>query len=201
MSVRVLFSGRAAAVPLHNPMGHNDLGGQQIRVFDVVDDLGGRLNPQLEGVDIHAGELRAGQAGEQGVVKGGHRQILRNPQAQAPGRPLQRHRQHIVAGDDGGGPLREGEKGGQLPVVFLRQAGPLQNVLRPDGEAVFGLSQQIPALPVLGVIVLPLVGDIGHPPVAHIQQEGGQLPAGLDVVVIHIDGLAQRLFRLADEDV
>ena len=181
--------------------GDDDLGGQQVGVFDVVDDLAGGLDAQLLGVDVHAGQLRAGQAGKQRVVEGGDGQILGDAQPQAEHHPLQGHGQHVVAGHDGGGPLGQGEQGGQLAVVLFGQARALQDVLGADGQLVLGHGQQIAAFAVLGVVVLPLVRDVGDPPVAHLDQHGGQLPAGLDVVVVDVDGVLQVLFGLADQDV
>ena len=51
-------------------MRHDDLGCQKVRVLDVVDGLAGGFHAQLVGVDVHGGQLRAGDAGEQRVVEG-----------------------------------------------------------------------------------------------------------------------------------
>ena len=51
-------------------MRHDDLGCQKIRVLDVVDGLAGGFHAQLVGVDVHGGQLRAGDAREQRVVEG-----------------------------------------------------------------------------------------------------------------------------------
>ncbi len=51
-------------------MRHDDLGCQKVRVLDVVDCLPGGCPAQLVGVDVHGGQLRAGDAGEQRVVEG-----------------------------------------------------------------------------------------------------------------------------------
>lgn len=53
-----------AAVPLQEEMGHDDLRGHQVGVLDMVDHLGGRLDPQLEGVHVHGGQLRGGEPGK-----------------------------------------------------------------------------------------------------------------------------------------
>jgi hypothetical protein len=45
-------------------MRHDDLCGQKVRVLDVVDGLAGGLHAQLVGVDVHGGQLRAGDAGK-----------------------------------------------------------------------------------------------------------------------------------------
>ena len=88
-----------------------------------------------------------------------------------------------------------------LPSFSFGQARALQDVLGADGQLVLGHGQQIAAFAVLGVVVLPLVRDVGDPPGAHLDQHGGQLPAGLDVVVVDVDGVLQVLFGLADQDV
>ena len=51
-------------------VGDDGFGGHQIRGLDMADHLGGRLDAQLEGVDVHACKGRVGQAGEEGVVEG-----------------------------------------------------------------------------------------------------------------------------------
>lgn len=46
-----------AAVPLNKGVGDNALGGRQVRVFDVIDELGGSLCAELEGVHVDGGQL------------------------------------------------------------------------------------------------------------------------------------------------
>ena len=95
----------SAAVPLDQIMGHDDLGGQQVRVLDVVDHLRGGLDPQLEGIDIDGGQLGGGEPGEQGVVEGNDGQILRDGEPGLNADPLQGYGQDIVADHDGRGPV------------------------------------------------------------------------------------------------
>ena len=69
-------------------MRHDDLCGQKVRVLDVVDGLAGGLHAQLVGVDVHGGQLRAGDAGEQGVVEGHDGQVFRDAQSQLAAEPV-----------------------------------------------------------------------------------------------------------------
>ena len=70
-SYRSIFSDYGfAALPRHDVVGDDGFGGHQIRGLDMADHLGGRLDAQLEGVDVHACKGRVGQAGEEGVVEG-----------------------------------------------------------------------------------------------------------------------------------
>ena len=50
---------RAAALPGDELVRYDDLCGQKVRVFDVVDGLAGSLHAQLVGVDVHGGQLWA----------------------------------------------------------------------------------------------------------------------------------------------
>ena len=59
----------AAAFPYDELMRHDDLGGQQVGVFDVVDGLAGRFDAKLIGIDVHGCQWRVGDAGEQRVVE------------------------------------------------------------------------------------------------------------------------------------
>ena len=79
---RAIFRRWAAAFPYDELMRHDDLGGQQVGVLDVVDDLACRLNAKLIGIDVHGRQRRVGDAGEQRVVKGYDGQIFRDAQAQ-----------------------------------------------------------------------------------------------------------------------
>ena len=78
--IRSLFSLPVfpAASPDDQRVGNDDLGGQKVRVLDMVDQLRGGLNAQLEGVDIHRGQLRGCDAGKEGVVKRDNGQIFGN---------------------------------------------------------------------------------------------------------------------------
>ena len=50
---RAIFRRWAAAFPYDELMRHDDLGGQQVGVLDVVDGLACRLNAKLIGIDVH----------------------------------------------------------------------------------------------------------------------------------------------------
>lgn len=68
--------GACTAVALNNVMWDENLCCKQIRVFDVVDHLGCRLNTELEGVDVHRCQLGRGQAREQGIVERDDREVI-----------------------------------------------------------------------------------------------------------------------------
>lgn len=47
-----------AALSLHKPMRNDNLGCQEVGVFNMVHQLRGSLNPQLVGIDIDGCQLR-----------------------------------------------------------------------------------------------------------------------------------------------
>lgn len=49
---------RPAALSLHKPMRNDNLGRQEVGVFNMVHQLRGSLNPQLVGIDIDGCQLR-----------------------------------------------------------------------------------------------------------------------------------------------
>ena len=99
----LVFHQPAAAVALDDGMGNDDLGGGQVGIFHMVDDLVCRLLTQEEGVDIHGSELGGGQLGIEGIVEGDDGDVIGDPQSLLEAYPLQRQRQHIVADHEGRG--------------------------------------------------------------------------------------------------
>ena len=65
----MVFHPPAAAAALDDGVRNDDLGGGQVGVFCMVDDLICRLLTQEEGVDIHGSELRGGQLGIEGIIR------------------------------------------------------------------------------------------------------------------------------------
>ena len=107
-------------------MRHDDLGGQQVGVLDVVDGLACCLNAKLIGIDVHGRQRRVGDAGEQRVVKGYDGQIFRDAQPQLAAELFQHHGKDVVADQHGGGTVRRGEQGLQRFFVSIVQGVDLQ---------------------------------------------------------------------------
>ena len=61
---------RPAALSLHKPMRNDNLGCQEVGVFNMVHQLRGSINPQLVGIDIDGCQLRWGNPGQKGIIKG-----------------------------------------------------------------------------------------------------------------------------------
>ncbi len=107
-------------------MRHDDLGGQQVGVLDVVDGLACRFHAKLIGIDVHGRQRRVGDAGEQRVVKGYDGQIFRDAQPQLAAELFQHHGKDVVADQHGGGAVRRGEQGLQRFFVSIVQGVDLQ---------------------------------------------------------------------------
>ena len=91
-------------------MRYDDLGGQQVGVFDVVDGLAGRFDAKLIGIDVHGCQRRVGDAGEQRVVKGYDGQIFRDAQAQLAAELFQYHRKNVIADQNRCRAVRSGKQ-------------------------------------------------------------------------------------------
>ena len=103
-------------------MRHDDLGCQKVRVLDMVDGLAGGLHAKLVGVDVHGGQLRAGDAGEQRVIEGHDGKVFRDAQPQLAAELFQHHGKDVVADQHGGGAIRRGEQGLQRFFVSIVQS-------------------------------------------------------------------------------
>ena len=181
-------------------MRHDDLCGQKVRVLNVVDGLAGGLHAQLVGVDVHGGQLRTGDAGEQGVIEGHDGQIFRDAQSQLAAELLQHHGKDIVTDQHGGGVVRRGEQGFQCPLVGIVQGVDLHTVLFPRGDAVLEQGHLVAPLALCGEQHSVADPEIRNAAVSHfVKVIGGFLP-GKGVVVIDIDGLVGGLRRLAHND-
>ena len=181
-------------------MRHDDLCGQKVRVLDVVDGLAGGLHAQLVGVDVHGGQLRAGDAGEQRVVEGHDRQVLRDAQSQLAAELFQHHGKDVVADQHGGGVVRRGEQSFQCPLVGIVQGVDLHTVLFPRGDAVLEQGHLIAPLALCGKQHSVADPEIRNAAVSHfIKVIGGFLP-GKGVVIVNVDSLIGGLRRLAHND-
>ena len=181
-------------------MRHDDLCGQKVRVLNVVDGLAGGLHAQLVGVDVHGGQLRAGDAGEQGVIEGHDGQIFRDAQSQFAAELFQHHGKDVVADQYGGGVVRCGEQGFQRLLIGIVQGVDLHTVLFPGGDAVLEQGHLIAPLALCGKQHGIADPEIRNAAVSHfVKVIGGFLP-GKGVVVIDIDGLVGGLRRLAHND-
>ena len=181
-------------------MRHDDLCGQKVRVLNVVDGLAGGLHAQLVGVDVHGGQLRAGDAGEQGVIEGHDGQIFRDAQSQFAAELFQHHGKDVVADQYGGGVVRCGEQGFQRPLVGIVQGVDLHTVLFPRGDAVLEQGHLVAPLALCGKQHGVADPEIRNATVSHfIKVIGGFLP-GKGVVIVNVDSLVGGLRRLAHND-
>ena len=181
-------------------MRHDDLCCQKVRVLNVVDGLAGGLHAQLVGVDVHGGQLGAGDAGEQRVVEGHDGQVLRDAQSQLAAELFQHHSKDVVTDQHGGGVVRGSEQGFQRLLVGIVQGVDLHTVLFPRGDAVLEQGHLIAPLAFGGKQHGVADPEIRNAAVSHlIKVIGGFLP-GKGVVVVDVDGLVGRLRRLAHND-
>lgn len=181
-------------------MRHDDLCGQKVRVLNVVDGLAGGLHAQLVGVDVHGGQLRAGDAGEQRVIEGHDGQIFRDAQSQFAAELFQHHGKDVVADQYGGGVVRCGEQGFQRPLVGIVQGVDLHTVLFPRGDAVLEQGHLVAPLALCGKQHGVADPEIRNATVSHfIKVIGGFLP-GKGVVIVNVDSLVGGLRRLAHND-
>lgn len=181
-------------------MRHDDLCGQKVRVLDVVDGLAGGLHAQLVGVDVHGGQLRAGDAGEQGVIEGHDGQIFRDAQSQFAAELLQHHSKDIVTDQHGGGVVRRGEQGFQCLLVGIVQGVDLHTVLFPRGDAVLEQGHLIAPFALCGEQHGVADPEIRNAAVPHFVKVIGGFLTGKGVVVVNVDSLVGGLRRLAHND-
>ena len=154
-------------------MRHDDLGGQQVGVLDVVDGLACRLNAKLIGIDVHGRQRRVGDAGEQRVVKGYDGQIFRDAQAQLAAELFQYHRKNVIADQNRCRAVRGGKQRFQGGFIGIIQGIDLHTVPFPRGDAAM----------------------------SHLVEIVGGFLARQCVVIVDIDGLVGRLCRLAHDNV
>ena len=181
-------------------MRHDDLGGQQVGVLDVVDGLACRLNAKLIGIDVHGRQRRVGDAGEQRVVKGYDGQIFRDAQAQLAAELFQYHRKNVIADQNRCRAVRSGKQRFQGRFIGIIQGIDLHAVPFARGDAVLKQRHLIAAFP-LGRkqhgIADPKIGDAA---MSHLVEIVGGFLARQCVVIVDIDGLVGRLGRLAYDD-
>ena len=182
-------------------MRHDDLGGQQVGVLDVVDGLACRLNAKLIGIDVHGRQRRVGDAGEQRVVKGYDGQIFRDAQAQLAAELFQYYRKNVIADQNRCRAVRSGKQRFQGRFIGIIQGINLHTVPFPRGDAVLEQRHLIAAFP-LGRkqhgIADPKIGDAA---MSHLVEIVGGFLARQCVVIVDIDGLVGRLCRLAHDNV
>lgn len=182
-------------------MRHDDLGGQQVGVLDVVDGLACRLNAKLIGIDVHGRQRRVGDAGEQRVVKGYDGQIFRDAQAQLAAELFQYHRKNVIADQNRCRAVRGGKQRFQGRFIGIIQGIDLHTVPFPRGDVVLEQRHLIAAFP-LGRkqhgIADPKIGDAA---MSHLVEIVGGFLARQCVVIVDIDGLVGRLRCLAYDNV
>ena len=198
---RAIFRWWAAAFPYDELMRHDDLGGQQVGVLDVVDGLACRLNAKLIGIDVHGRQRRVGDAGEQRVVKGYDGQIFRDAQAQLAAELFQYHRKNVIADQNRCRAVRSGKQRFQGGFIGIIQGIDLHTVPFPRGDVVLEQRHLIAAFP-LGRkqhgIADPKIGDAA---MSHLVEIVGGFLARQCVVIVDIDGLVGRLRCLAHDNV
>ena len=182
-------------------MRHDDLGGQQVGVFDVVDGLACRFDAKLIGIDVHGCQRRVGDAGEQRVVEGYDGQIFRDAQAQLAAELFQYHRKNVIADQNRCRAVRSGKQCFQGRFIGIIQGIDLHIVPFARGDAVLEQRHLIAAFP-LGRkqhgIADPKIGDAA---VSHLVEIVGGFLARQCIVVVDIDGLVGRLRCLAHDNV
>ena len=182
-------------------MRHDDLGGQQVGVLDVVDGLACRLNAKLIGIDVHGRQRRVGDAGEQRVVKGYDGQIFRDAQAQLAAELFQYHRKNVITDQNRCRAVRSGKQRFQGRFIGIIQGIDLHTVPFPRGDVVLEQRHLIAAFP-LGRkqhgIADPKIGDAA---MSHLVEIVGGFLARQCVVIVDIDGLVGRLRCLAHDNV
>lgn len=182
-------------------MRHDDLGGQQVGVLDVVDGLACCLNAKLIGIDVHGRQRRVGDAGEQRVVKGYDGQIFRDAQAQLAAELFQYHRKNVIADQNRCRAVRSGKQRFQGRFIGIIQGIDLHTVPFPRGDVVLEQRHLIAAFP-LGRkqhgIADPKIGDAA---MSHLVEIVGGFLARQCVVIVDIDGLVGRLRCLAHDNV
>lgn len=198
---RAIFRRWAAAFPYDELMRHDDLGGQQVGVLDVVDGLACRLNAKLIGIDVHGRQRRVGDAGEQRVVKGYDGQIFRDAQAQLAAELFQYHRKNVITDQNRCRAVRSGKQRFQGRFIGIIQGIDLHTVPFPRGDVVLEQRHLIAAFP-LGRkqhgIADPKIGDAA---MSHLVEIVGGFLARQCVVIVDIDGLVGRLRCLAYDNV
>lgn len=198
---RAIFRRWAAAFPYDELMRHDDLGGQQVGVLDVVDGLACRLNAKLIGIDVHGRQRRVGDAGEQRVVKGYDGQIFRDAQAQLAAELFQYHRKNVIADQNRCRAVRSGKQRFQGRFIGIIQGIDLHTVPFLRGDVVLEQRHLIAAFP-LGRkqhgIADPKIGDAA---MSHLVEIVGGFLARQCVVIVDIDGLVGRLRCLAYDNV
>ena len=100
----------AAALPLDDAVRDDALGRHQFRTLDVADELAGRLDAQLKGIEIHRREPGRGQFREKRIIERDDGNIFRDGKPVRQTGAPERHAQQIVADDDGGRPVRAAEQ-------------------------------------------------------------------------------------------
>ena len=182
-------------------MRHDDLGGQQVGVFDVVDGLACRFDAKLIGIDVHGCQRRVGDAGEQRVVEGYDGQIFRDAQAQLAAELFQYHRKNVITDQNRCRAVRSGKQCFQGGFIGIIQGIDLHAVPFARGDAVLEQRHLMAAFP-LGRkqhgIADPKIGDAA---VSHLVEIVGGFLARQCIVVVDIDGLVGRLRCLAHDNV
>ena len=166
----------------------------------MADELAGRLDAQLKGIEIHRREPGRGQFREKRIIERDDGNIFRNGKPVRQTGAPERHAQQIVADDDGGRPVRAAEQRVHGRVV-ADQRRHFHAVILRKGE-IRQCQRRLIAAPAVGGekigVVAAQIGDAPMPPADEIF---GRLLPGEKVVVVDVDRLVRVGIGLADEHV
>lgn len=197
----MVFHPSAAAVALDDGVRNDDLGGGQVGVFHMVDDLVCRLLTQEEGVDIHGSELRGGQLGIEGIIEGDDGDVIGDPQALLDADPFQRQGENIIADHKGRGPIRAVQKPLQIGQSRGMDTLHLHTVFRFHRQLMQEQGKLIAGTAVGSVEVAVPAADVADASVTQIVKIIRCLPASQQIVVVDADRLPRQVAGLAHDHI
>ena len=166
----------------------------------MADELAGRLDAQLERIEIHRRQSRRGQFGEERIIEGNDRDIFWDGQPARQAHAFQRHAEQIVADDDGRRPVRPLNQRAQGGVLHI-QRGHLHAVILPQRQTRQRKGGLIAALSVGGKEIGVVAAQIGDAPMSPADEVFSRLLPGQKVVVVDIDRFVRIGVSFANEHI